>query len=376
MGKSQSPPAAPDYTAAATAQGAANVDAARVQARLSNPNVVSPYGNQTVTYGSPVFDQAAYDKAMAAYNTAPSPPAPSPAGLGLRAGQGGQGGYAQGLASYTPTTQTAASSQAPTREQFTTNPTQDTPTITQTLNPTSQALFDKEQAVKLGLADVSSGAIDTVKDVMGTPFSSTGPGVQNSLDLSGLAAMPVNAGTTGQEALMSRYGPQNERERAAVETQLRNQGLVPGGEAYGNAMTIQNQRENDLKAQAALMGVNLDLSANQQGFNQALQSGQFANTAQGQGLQQQLYQRELPLNEISALMSGSQITNPQFPGYSGVGVQAAPVMQAAQNQYNAGLQSYGMQNDSNNAMFSGLMGLGGAAVGAPWFGSAMSGLFK
>jgi len=44
------PPPAPDYAAAATAQGAANKDAAIAGAQLSNPNVTNPYGQQTITY--------------------------------------------------------------------------------------------------------------------------------------------------------------------------------------------------------------------------------------------------------------------------------------------------------------------------------------
>ena len=51
MGK-QTPqaPATPDYTGAAVAQGVANEATARLTAKLGNPNVYSPYGNQTVTF--------------------------------------------------------------------------------------------------------------------------------------------------------------------------------------------------------------------------------------------------------------------------------------------------------------------------------------
>lgn len=50
MGKSASPPPMPDYVGAAREQGAANVEAARTSARLSNPNIIGPLGTQTVTY--------------------------------------------------------------------------------------------------------------------------------------------------------------------------------------------------------------------------------------------------------------------------------------------------------------------------------------
>ena len=50
MGK-PSAPKTPDYVGAAREQGEANVDAARVTGRINNPNVVSPYGTQTTTWG-------------------------------------------------------------------------------------------------------------------------------------------------------------------------------------------------------------------------------------------------------------------------------------------------------------------------------------
>ena len=50
MGKKASAPPMPDYAGAAKAQGAANVEAARASAMLSNPNIYGPLGTQTVTY--------------------------------------------------------------------------------------------------------------------------------------------------------------------------------------------------------------------------------------------------------------------------------------------------------------------------------------
>ncbi|MGA1111623.1 MAG: hypothetical protein ACO3VO_08505, partial [Ilumatobacteraceae bacterium] len=63
--KSPAPPPAPDYAGAAQQQGIANLEAARLTARLSNPNVITPLGGQRVTFGRPQFNKAAYDAAMA-----------------------------------------------------------------------------------------------------------------------------------------------------------------------------------------------------------------------------------------------------------------------------------------------------------------------
>jgi hypothetical protein len=212
--------------------------------------------------------------------------------------------------------------------------------------------------------------------------------------------MPVNAGTTAQQAIMSRLDPSIARNRVSTETQLINQGLRPGGEAYNNAINLLGQQENDARTQAALQGINLDFLANQQGFgqataqnaitnqasaqnlqnlqnyqaqqnaaqgtqfNQGLQGAQFANTAQQNELAQALQQRQLPLNEITALMSGSQIQNPTFQQYQGQSVAPAPVAQAAAQQAQYGQNIYNQQMGQQNANTSGLYSLGGAGLGA------------
>jgi hypothetical protein len=148
---------------------------------------------------------------------------------------------------------------------------------------------------------------------------------------------------------------------------LINQGLVPGGEAYENAMISQNQQKNDLLTQAALQGINLDTAANAQGYNQALQSGQFGNTAAQQSLQQQLALRNQPLNEIAGLMSGSQIQMPQFQGYQGSNIAPPPIMQGAQAAGQSAMDRYGIQSSNVNAQNAGLYNLAGTIGGAAMF---------
>jgi hypothetical protein len=71
MGKSSpKPPPPPDYAGAAREQGTANLEAARLTARLSNPNISTPLGGQRVTFGRQATNQAAYDAAMKQYQQA------------------------------------------------------------------------------------------------------------------------------------------------------------------------------------------------------------------------------------------------------------------------------------------------------------------
>jgi hypothetical protein len=303
MGSKSDAPPAPDYIGAAYAQGAANVDAARASAKLSNPNVYTPYGSQTVTYNG------------------------------------------------------------------------DVPTVTQSLTPTSQRTLDAQQAVQYQLANLGQKGTNIAGSVLDKPFNFGGPAVQTSLDLSNIAKMPINAGTTGQQAIMARLEPSLQKQRTSTETQLINQGLRPGTEAYNNAIQLLGQQENDARQQAVLQGLNLDIGSNAQGFNQALQGGQFGNVAQQQALAEAIQQRQMPLNEISALMSGSQIQNPQFGAYAGSNVAPPPIANATAQQGAYAQNAYNQQVAQDNALTSGLFSLGGAALGVPSIGKGVGKAF-
>lgn len=298
MGK-PSAPAAPDYVGAATAQGAANKETAVASSVLSNPNIISPLGNQTVSYD--------------------------------------QNNQINGVP---------------------------VPTITKSLTPDAQATLDSQQGVQRALANLGLYGVDRAKGVMQQGFNPDLPNLQTGVDTSGVAKMPVNAGQTGQQALMARLQPQIQQNEQATAQRLANQGIPVGSEAWQNEMRAQGQQENDAYSQAALQGLGLDMSANQQGYNQSLQNAQFGNTAIGQSLQQQLGLYNQPLNQITALMSGSQVQMPQFQGYTGQNIQAAPLFQATQQKGLFDQNSYAQKMAGYNSMISGISGvLGGAASG-------------
>jgi len=433
FGAPPAPPAAPDYAGAAVAQGAANVETARASAKLSNPNVYSPYGTQLVSYEGdvPTIRQTLTPEAQRT----------------LEAQQALQGNLARlGGTAYTNAFGTLSSPFSFGGPQV------------QTQFNQGGALQNAPSAGQYGLAGgVNAGAYGSAAGINPNAYGLAqggvnAPNINSKLDLSNIAKMPVNAGTTAQEAIMRRLEPSLARQRTSTETQLINQGLRPGTEAYNNAARLLGEQENDLRSQAALQGLNLDIGANQQGFNQALQGGQFGNaaqlsqfgaglqnqqarnqaiaqnygqgmsaqqmqnqaiaqnfgqgttaqqlqnqaisqnygqgmtsaqaqnateaqrynqglqaaqfgnTAQQQALAQALQQRQLPLNEISALMSGSQIQNPQFGAYQGQNIAAAPIANAAAQQgaYNQNL--YNQQVAGQNANTAGLFSLGSAGV--------------
>ena len=298
LGKSQpAAPAVPDYTGAAAAQGAANIETARLQGRMANPNIVSPLGTQTVTYKD------------------------------------------------------------------------DQPTITQKLTPTAEDTLAAQQRVQKLLAGLGETGATTAQDVISRAFAPTGTAgqpLQTRLDLSNLAQMPVNAGTTGQQAIMARLEPQLQRRQASLENQLINQGITPGSEAYRTAQTQEAQNRNDLLSQAALQGISLDTGARAQGFNEQQAAMSAQNAAQQQELSRQLAMRQQPLNEITGLLSGSQIQMPQFQGYQGPQVAPPPIFAGAQAQNQAAMNQYGQQMNAYNTQVAGMYDLLGSAAGRKW----------
>ena len=221
---------------------------------------------------------------------------------------------------------------------------QDIPTVRQTLSPASQSLYEQELRVNAGLGDIAEGGVNTIDSMLGTPF-----------DMSSVPAA-AQAGQAGWDraynAQIERNRPFQERQRDRTINQLSNQGIFAGSEAYQEAMRDLQRGETDFNLAA-------------QGNATQQQQAQFGmdEKARQNAITQQSYLRQLPLNELNALRMGNQIQNPQFQGFQGQNVSPAPIMQAANAQYNAALDRTNAQNAASGNLMSGLFGLGAAGIG-------------
>ena len=327
--KTPKPPAPIDYTAAATAQGQANLASALQSSYLSNPNIINPYGSSTTTFGEardasgnviPNATQATVrqelNPASAAALASQQEVEKQLAALALQ----GAGVATKQLStpfSYDPSKSflNTAGAQA------------------QTYTP-SGALGALNYGPKVGeygmaaginaddygrAASINAGAYNAA-GIDANAYGQAG-GINagdygqatGQLDLSNVARMPVNAGITGQNAILSRLAPQIQQSEAATAQRLANQGITLGGEAYRNAMRNQGQQFNDLYTQAALQGINLDIGANQQGYGQALSSAGLYNQAiaqnYGQGLSAQQLTNQAIAQKFGQGLSAQQIAN-------------------------------------------------------------------
>jgi len=207
-------------------------------------------------------------------------------------------------------------------------------TATQSLSPAQQELLDYQNKTSAGLGRLSQTGLGYVENMLQTPF-----------DTSALPTTGFNPSQSYQDAYMQRLAPQLEQGREQLQQQMANKGIDIGSEAYDRAMMQQQQRENDLL-----------LGATTQGFGVGQQARQSA-------LQEQAYLRNEPLNTLSAVRTGSQVTGPQFVNSAQQATTAGPdLLGAAQQGYNAQMGAYNAQQAGQNSMTSGLMGLAGAGV--------------
>lgn len=226
----------------------------------------------------------------------------------------------------------------------------DTPTITQALNPAQQSILDKETTGKQIIGDAGINIANQVKNSLGNP-----------LDFSGLPQAPTSANRTRDDvvkAMMARVDTDTAGQRDAKNSELIAAGIRPGTTAYQSAMTQIDRQYNDARNNAILAGT----QAAGQDFSQNMATRQ-------QAISDMLAQRDTPLNEIIALQSGSQVSNP-FAGnlgfQGGMNVGAAPIAGAVSNQGQAQQNIYNQQQAQMNGNIqagAGLLGsLGSAAI--------------
>jgi hypothetical protein len=319
-GKGDSPDV-PDYMGLAKIQAKNNLDAIRAQAQANRVNQYTPYGNLVYSRSNQGgFDENGYKAAMDSYNRSLSSYRPSNGLTGMA------GAATSGFGGNRPV--------MPNRNDFMTQG-DDQWNATITLSPEQQQMLDLQNQIGIG----SLGRLQE--------------NVSQNIDPNSLPAQMINAGQTAQDAIMARLEPAMQRRQAALDTQLANQGIGRGTQAYTTAQNEFGQQQNDAYIQAALQGIGV------------------GNQARQQALNEQLTLRNEPLNVMNALRTGSQVQNPSFinPAQQGL-AQTPDLLGASQAQYSSLLGANNASNAASSNFMSGLMGLGGYALGGPIGGMA------
>lgn len=212
-----------------------------------------------------------------------------------------------------------------------------------------------------------------------------------------------------EDALFGRLSPQLDRDRSRLEQQLADQGIRYGSPAYQQAMSDFNRQSTDARLAVTAAGgaeqqrmyemakgqAEFQNSAENQFYQQLLGKGTFANTAQGQNyaqalgkgtfgnagllqnaqtaqatlnaqnaqranyLQEQYAKRQEPINEITSLLSGSQVSKPSFVNTPQNSIPTTDVAGLINTNFNQQFQNYSAQQQATNQLLGGILGFGG-----------------
>lgn len=339
------------------------------------------------------------------------------------------GGWADQTTPYGKLTRTQTGSY--TMKDPNSGKTYDIPTwaINQSLTPGGQRIQDATMATQENLAGVARDQSGRIGDLLGRPMDMSSVTARQAVpQLQKVGAPGQASGAIGdaggitrsygiadrgrvEDAIYSRLEPRLAQDRASVENRLRQQGITPGSSAWDREMNTSNQAATDARMQAVLAGGQeqsrmTGLFADRAGFQNAAQQQQFGqnvlgremgNSAIQQNLQGQMatagfnnasamdawraqeaqraasigeayQQRNQPINEISALLGGSQLQAPNFMNGPGLNMPTTDVAGITQSAYNQQLAAWQQNQAAQGSMLSGLGGLFGGI-------GAMKGLF-
>lgn len=198
-------------------------------------------------------------------------------------------------------------------------------TATQTLSPQQQQIADRTGQTEINLAQLAQDQSGRLNSLLSAPVEIGNEAVESRLFELGRA----------------RLDPLMADRRDQMNTELVNRGIGAGSEAYDREMRRLMEGENDA-------------------YNSLLLSGR------GQAVQEQLAERNQPINEITALLSGSQVSQPNFLPTPGMNAPTTDYAGLVQNNYAQQVAAANANNNRMGGLFGNLIGtagtLGGAAI--------------
>ena len=202
---------------------------------------------------------------------------------------------------------------------------------TVSLSDSGQKLLNQQNKTSEGLGALQDSATSRVAGMLGSAAPT--------------AYDPNKSTNNASDLINARLLPQQQIDSAALDSQLANQGIMPGSQAYNQAKEQMGRTQNDAKQQAQLQGITL------------------GQQQQAQTYAQEVANRNMPMNELNAIRTGSQVTNPNFQQSPQQATTAGADLSGAagqQNTYNMGL--YNAQTAQGNSNTQGIVGLASAAA--------------
>ena len=187
-----------------------------------------------------------------------------------------------------------------------------------------------------------------------------------------LFGMDATRGQFANQAQQQAFGQAAARGQFENQATLANNATAMGQADFRNqAIAMENQRRQQ---EASFMN-----AARAQGLNERQAQAAFQNASRSAAIQEIMLERQTPINEVSALLSGGQVVAPTFTATPGASVNPADIMGATYQSANMAQQNYAQQMAARNSNMQGIYGLMGAGLGFagatfnPMAGAAMPG---
>lgn len=221
---------------------------------------------------------------------------------------------------------------------------------TTTLDPAQQRQLDLTN-------QINEGSLNTGNRLLGNIDAAT----QNPFQISGQAPLPTDFSADRNniekdlyDRTMQRLEPQFQDDTNSLENKLTNQGLTRGSEAFDKALQQNQFGINDARNSAALNAQQQAGSEQSRLFNTSLQGRQ-------QGIQEQLTQRNQPINEVATLLGlGGNVQTPQFTAPSQQTIQPGDIQGNVYNSYNAQVNAANQKRAQGQAGINNIFGLAGS----------------
>lgn len=217
-------------------------------------------------------------------------------------------------------------------------------TATQTLSEAGQTMLDNNNQAGINMSQLGAQLSGQLQDHFSQPGIST-------------EGLPEIGGDTSadrlriEEALRHRMEPQLDRNRESMMARLAGQGIKEGSTAFDRAMNRHDEQRNDANMQAIIHG-----------GNEMSRLGSEARANRSQLMNERFAARGQPINEITALMSGSQVQNPNFVPAQGATIPTTDYAGLVNQNYAQQMGVYNQQNANWQNTMGGLFGLGSAAI--------------
>lgn len=256
-------------------------------------------------------------------------------------------------------------------------------TAVQTLSDSQRAIKKQSDRASLNFASLAANQSSRLDGMLSDPIDTSG--LPDRGDASTLRTPEFNTTYSTdfsedrqrvEDALMQRMQGGLDRDRGALEARLASQGIRVGSEAYQAAMDDHGRQSNDARL-AAILGAGQEQSrlvgmeAQRAGFENQAATSVFntdltkmnaQDQSRNQALQEQFAVRNQPINEITALMSGSQVSSPNFVNPNSAQLANTDYAGVVANNFGQKMQNYNARMGAWNNLFGGLAGLGGNLI--------------